>query len=281
MSETRTLRPTIQMPPESGNETPVKALEIAGLTHAFGARKALIDVNISIPPSRFCVLLGLNGAGKTTLFSLITRFYSNTSGSIRVFGHDVRRDPGEALRRLGVVFQQRTLDLDLTVMQNLLYHAALHGFSPREARERAETQLDRVKLLDRAKDKARGLSGGQMRRVEIARALLHGPRLLLLDEATVGLDIDARQDILERVTALCRDDRLAVLWATHLIDEVTPDSQVVVLHHGKVSADGQRDDLLAATQTQSIGAAFAHLTQEKTGGGDVVASSGPIGQSSV
>lgn len=243
---------------------PEPALDVAGLSHAFGAKKALDEVSFSIAPSRFCVLLGLNGAGKTTLFSLITRLYSNTSGAIRVYGHDVRRSPGEALRRLGVVFQQRTLDLDLSVMQNLLYHAALHGFTPREARERAEAQLERVKLADRAKDKVRRLSGGQMRRVEIARALLHDPKLLLLDEPTVGLDIDSRRDIVERTTALCQDDKLAVLWATHLIDEVTPAKQVVVLHHGKVAADGTHDDVLAATVAPDIGAAFASLTQSRT-----------------
>ena len=249
---------------EEQSEPP--ALEVAGLTHAFGANKALKDAHFSIAPSGFCVLLGLNGAGKTTLFSLITRLYSNTSGAIRVYGHDVRRAPGEALRRLGVVFQQRTLDLDLSVMQNLLYHAALHGFSRREARERAEAQLERVKLADRAKDKVRRLSGGQMRRVEIARALLHEPHLLLLDEPTVGLDIDSRRDILERTEALCRDENLAVLWATHLIDEVKPASQVIVLHQGEVVADGTRDAILAATGAENIGAAFAKLTKAKAEG---------------
>lgn len=239
----------------------LRALEVVGLTHAFGANKALDDVSFSIAPSRFCVLLGLNGAGKTTLFSLITRLYSNTSGAIRVYGHDVRRAPGEALQRLGVVFQQRTLDLDLTVMQNLLYHAALHGFTPREARQRAEAQLERVKLADRAKEKARRLSGGQIRRVEIARALLHDPHLLLLDEPTVGLDIDSRRDIVEHTIALCQDEKLAVLWATHLIDEVTPAKQVVVMHHGKLVANGTHDDVLTTTGTGDIGAAFATLTQ--------------------
>ena len=253
-----------QAEPES--QSPLHALEVAGLTHAFGQNKALNDVNFSIAPSRFCVLLGLNGAGKTTLFSLITRLYSNTSGSIRVYGHDVRRAPGEALQRLGVVFQQRTLDLDLSVMQNLLYHAALHGFTPREARARAEAQLERVKILDRAKDKVRRLSGGQMRRVEIARTLLHDPKLLLLDEPTVGLDIDSRRDILERTTALCEEEKLAVLWATHLIDEVTPAKQVIVMHHGEVVADGTHDALLADSGSTDIGEAFAKLTRAKPAG---------------
>lgn len=240
------------------------ALQVAGVSHAFGTKKALDNVSFSIAPSRFCVLLGLNGAGKTTLFSLITRLYSNTSGTIRVYGHDVRRAPSEALGRLGVVFQQRTLDLDLSVMQNLLYHAALHGLTPREARERAQAQLERVKLADRARDKVRGLSGGQMRRVEIARALLHDPKLLLLDEPTVGLDIDSRRDIVERTTALCQDDQLAVLWATHLIDEVTPAKQVVVLHHGRIAANGTHDEVLAATAAPDIAAAFASLTRTGT-----------------
>src|SRR5262249_8142112 len=156
----------------------------------------------SIEPATFTVLLGLNGAGKSTLFSLVTRLYGTQRGTIRIFGYDVARFSGEALRMLGIVFQPRTLDLDLSVVQNLVYHAPRHGIGAAEARRRASGLLSRIGLADRARDKVRDLSGGQMRRIEIARALLHRPRLLLLDEATVGLDIKSRADILDHVRAL-------------------------------------------------------------------------------
>ena len=114
--------------------TGIAALAVAGVSHSYGAKRALDDVSFSVPPSTFCVLLGLNGAGKTTLFSLISHLYDTRHGSIRIFGHDVVRTPGEALRRLGIVFQTRTLDLDLSVRQNLSYHASLHGIGSAEAR---------------------------------------------------------------------------------------------------------------------------------------------------
>ncbi len=180
------------------------ALEVTGLSHSFGARKALDEVAFTIAPGSFTVLLGQNGAGKTTLFNLITRLYSNRSGSIRIFGTDVRRRPSQALAELGVVFQQRTIDLDLSVMQNLLYAAGLQGIARRLAKRRAAAELARFELAERAGDKVRELSGGQLRRVEIARALLHRPKLLLLDEPTVGLDIGSRQAILEHVRRLVR-----------------------------------------------------------------------------
>src|SRR5437879_9133192 len=147
---------------------PSPALAIDGVSHHYGPRQALADVSLSIPPATFVVLLGLNGAGKSTLFSLVTRLFATQRGAIRIFGHDVARAPGEALRILGVVFQARTLDLDLSVMQNLTYHAALHGIGKREARARAADGLTRIGLADRTHDKVRDLSGGQMRRVEIA-----------------------------------------------------------------------------------------------------------------
>ena len=181
--------PDVSAPSEAA-ATP--ALSIAGVSHSYGRRQALADVSFSIAPATFTVLLGLNGAGKSTLFSLVTRLFGIQAGGIRIFGHDIRQTPGEALRLMGVVFQPRTLDLDLSVMQNLLYHAALHGISRREARLRGDEVLSRIGLADRAGSKVRDLSGGQMRRLEIARALLHRPRLLLLDEATVGLDVKAR-----------------------------------------------------------------------------------------
>lgn len=238
------------------------ALSIEGLSHAYGPRKALNDVTLNIAPATFTVLLGLNGAGKSTLFSLVTRLYAAQTGRIRVFGFDVSRVPGEALRRLGVVLQSRTLDLDLSVMQNLMYHAALHGIGRRDARARAEQVLHQSAILDRAKDKARDLSGGQMRRVEIARALLHGPRLLVLDEPTVGLDIQARADLLAHVRRLVAEDGISVLWATHLIDEVSPDDDVVVLHRGKILAQGPVARVVADASAANIGGAFAALIQQ-------------------
>src|SRR5215475_16086999 len=133
------------------------ALSVERLSHAYGTRRALNDVTFSIEPARFTVLLGLNGAGKSTLFSLVTRLYGTQRGAIRIFGHDVARAPGEALRLIGIVFQPRTLDLDLSVRQNLVYHAALHGIGAREARSRADRELARIALSDRADDKVRNL----------------------------------------------------------------------------------------------------------------------------
>jgi len=236
------------------------ALAIRNVSHSYGARKALDDVSFSVAPGSFTVLLGLNGAGKSTLFSLVTRLYAARHGEIDIFGADVMREPGAALRRLGVVFQARTLDLELSLMQNLVYHAALHGIGPIEARRLGMEALKRAGLAERANDKARALSGGQMRRVEIARALLHAPKLLLLDEPTVGLDIKARADLLAHVRGLVRDEGLGVLWTTHLIDEIADDDQVVILHHGRVLATGRAADIVTQNDAADIGAAFARVT---------------------
>jgi ABC-2 type transport system ATP-binding protein len=239
------------------------ALDIRNVSHSFGARIALDGVNISVAQSSFTVLLGLNGAGKSTLFSLITRLYATRSGQIRIFGRDIAQEPGEALRRLGVVFQSRALDMDISVQQNLRYNAALHGIGGREATARTDLLLRRVGLIDRARDKVADLSGGQARRVEIARALLHQPRLLLLDEPTAGLDMKSREDILRHVRKLLGRENIGVLWATHLIDEVGPDDKVVVLHHGRVRAHGSVAEILATTGQDTMRAAFANLTGVK------------------
>jgi ABC-2 type transport system ATP-binding protein len=235
------------------------ALSIEGLSHSYGPRRALNDVTFAIAPATFTILLGLNGAGKSTLFSLVTRLFGTQGGAIRIFGHDVSRAPGEALRLIGIVFQPRTLDLDLSVVQNLTYHAALHGIGAGEARARAERLLGRIGLADRAQDKVRDLSGGQMRRIEMARALLHEPRLLLLDEPTVGLDINSRSAILDHVRALVAEERVSVLWATHLIDEVAETDHVIVLHQGRLLAHGPVTRVVAEAGAPDIRAAFTAL----------------------
>jgi ABC-2 type transport system ATP-binding protein len=236
------------------------ALEVAGVSHSYGKRKALDDVSFSVAPASFTVLLGLNGAGKSTLFSLITRLFGVRSGAISIFGWDVSRTPGEALRRLGVVFQARTLDLDLSVEQNLRYHAALHGMGRAETKARSADVLAKVDMLDRVNEKVRALSGGQMRRVEIARALLHRPRMLLLDEATVGLDVKARSDILAHVRGLVASEGIGVLWATHLIDEIKSGDDVVVLHRGKLLDRGGVGAVCARAGAPDMSAAFNRLT---------------------
>jgi ABC-2 type transport system ATP-binding protein len=241
-----------------GAATP--ALAIEGVNHPYGARRALIDVGFSVAPAGFTALLGLNGAGKSTLFSLITRLFGIQSGHISIFGHDIGRAPGESLRLMGVVFQPRTLDLDLSLMQNLLYHAALHGIGRRDARSRADEVLERIALSDRAGSKVRDLSGGQMRRLEIARALLHRPRLLLLDEPTVGLDVKARADILSHVRQLVTEQGIGVLWATHLFDEIIASDDLVILHQGRMLAQGEVTKVLSEAGAQDINAAFMRLT---------------------
>jgi ABC-2 type transport system ATP-binding protein len=236
------------------------ALSVENVSHSYGVRRALDNVSFTVAPASFTALLGLNGAGKSTLFSLITRLFGVQAGHIGIFGHDIGRDPGEALRRMGVVFQPRTLDLDLSVTQNLLYHAALHGIDRREARVRAGEVLTRIELADRAGSKVRDLSGGQMRRLEIARALLHRPRLLLLDEATVGLDVKARADILRHVRLLVTEQCIGVLWATHLLDEIVLGDDLVVLHQGRVLAKGKAERVVRDASASDLNSAFMQLT---------------------
>ncbi|PBB96647.1 ATP-binding cassette domain-containing protein [Mesorhizobium sp. WSM3862] len=237
------------------------ALDVAGVSHSYGPKRALNDVSFSIAPATFTALLGLNGAGKTTLFSLISHLYDTRQGSIRIFGHDVSRASGEALRRVGIVFQARTLDLDLSVYQNLSYHASLHGIGRHEARQRIAALIETVDMQGRQHDKARSLSGGQMRRIEIVRALLHRPSLLLLDEATVGLDIQSRAGILAAIRKLVETEGIGVLWATHLIDEVEDGDQVVVLRQGDLVAKGKVADVVKASGAASIRDAFSKLSR--------------------
>ncbi|MEM9797456.1 MAG: ABC transporter ATP-binding protein [Pseudomonadota bacterium] len=212
-------------------------LVVQGLSHAYGAKTALDDVSFDVAQGAFCALLGPNGAGKSTLFSCLTRLLVPARGEIRVAGHDLRATPRAALADLGIVFQQSTLDLDLTVRRNLAYFAALHGLSGRDAAHRIDAVLDRLDIADRADDRARDLNGGHRRRTEIARALIHGPKVLLLDEPTVGLDAASRAAITAHVHDLAGQGT-TILWATHLTDEVRPDDALIVLHRGRVIADG-------------------------------------------
>jgi ABC-2 type transport system ATP-binding protein len=248
---------------EQSSNRDVAALAVEGLSHKIGGKTILDQVSIAVPAGQFVVLLGQNGAGKTTLFSLVTRLYTAQVGSIRIFGRDLRRESSAALSQLGVVFQQRALDPDLSARQNLWYHAALHGMPWGTAKRRIAEELARVGLAAHAKRKVRGFSGGEARRVEIARALLHHPRLLLCDEATVGLDIRSRADIMADVRGLVRDRGLTVFWATHLIDEVQPEDRTVILHQGKVLNQGPAREIIASVGAASLNDAFRRITEGK------------------
>lgn len=241
-------------------ETDVPALELVSVSYSYGKRQALDDVTFSIAPGTFAVLLGLNGAGKTTLFSLISHLYATRHGHIHVFGHDIDRRPGNALRRLGIVFQARTLDLDLSIYQNLSYHASLHGIGKRDADRRIHEFMQSIDMSDRLHEKTRSLSGGQIRRVEIIRALIHRPSLLLLDEATVGLDIKSRATILADIRKLVQEKNISVLWATHLIDEVAYADQIIVLNQGRLVANGPVGEVVKDAGAQTINEAFSRLT---------------------
>jgi ABC-2 type transport system ATP-binding protein len=237
-----------------------QGIKIVDVRYAFGPKPALVDVTVALRTGHFTALLGPNGAGKTTLVSLLSALFVPQGGRISIFGVDLARDPLSALSVMGIVFQQQTLDLDLSVRQNMAYFAALHGLAGRQAGQRIDACLARLGLAARQAEKVRTLNGGHRRRLEIARALLHEPRFLLLDEPTVGLDIPARADLVAHVHALCRDDGLTVLWATHLVDEVAPEDDLVVLHQGAVRAQGAVADVLAACGARDVLGAFQSLT---------------------
>ena len=236
------------------------ALLLDNVVKTYGAIRAVDGVSFKASAGEFIALLGPNGAGKTTLFQLLSGLFVPDSGRIEVMGHDMLRDPVPALAKLGIVFQQPTLDLELTVTGNLLFHAGLHGIPRAVAQTRIEAELARLGLAERGHDKTIQLSGGNRRRVELARALLHDPRVLLMDEATVGLDPASRGDLLKLMLAMRAERSVAVLWATHLCDEVGDADRVIVMHKGKVLTDTTPKKLVAAAGTTTIEEAFLAMT---------------------
>jgi ABC-2 type transport system ATP-binding protein len=236
------------------------ALLLDGVVKTYGAIRAVDGVSLVAKAGEFIALLGPNGAGKTTLFQLLAGLFVPDAGRIEIMGQDMLHNPVPALAKLGIVFQQPTLDLELTVTGNLLFHAGLHGIPHSVAKPRIEKELARLGLSERAHDKAAQLSGGNRRRVELARALLHEPHVLLMDEATVGLDPASRSDLIKLILAMCKERSVAVLWATHLCDEVPDADRVVVLHRGKILEDTTPANLMAKAGTSTIEQAFLAMT---------------------
>lgn len=243
----------------------MSVFSVRDVSYSYGPKKALDRVTIDLDAGRFCALLGPNGAGKSTLFSLLTRLLVAREGSIRIAGHDLAREPRKALAKLGIVFQQPTLDLDMSVSWNLSYFAALQGLSGALVKQRIDAVLDRLDMRERAGEKVRDLNGGHRRRMEIARALIHEPEILLLDEPTVGLDAASRAAITDYAHDLA-DSGLLIFWATHLVDEIRPGDDVVVLHGGKVLAHEKAADLARGVRLVD---AFTALTGSGAGREDV------------
>jgi ABC-2 type transport system ATP-binding protein len=239
------------------------ALDVNRLNFSYGTKQVLYDLSFNIAIGQCGFLLGQNGAGKSTIFSLITRLYEQDENNIKLAGIDIKKKPLKALAQLGVVFQQTTLDLDLSVQQNLLYHASLQGISRKKAKKLIQKQLEQLDMFERQNESVRQLNGGHRRRVEIARALLHQPKLLLLDEPTVGLDITSRESIVKHVHFLCEQTGLSVLWATHLMDEVLDKDKIIVIHKGKVKAEGSKADIMQKNNTESLSQAFFTLTNSR------------------
>jgi ABC-2 type transport system ATP-binding protein len=213
-------------------------LVVDRLVKRYGERVALDGLSVELREGTYVALLGPNGAGKSTLFQVLTGLFAADAGEVHVAGQSLRTAPVAALREIGVVFQQMSLDLDLSVRRNLKFHADLHGLPGALARDRIDTGCHALGLfgdLDRA---VRELSGGNRRKVELVRALLHRPKVLLMDEPTVGLDPKSRRDLLGAIRADVAERGTTVLWATHLVEEAEQADRVIVLHKGKILGDG-------------------------------------------
>jgi ABC-2 type transport system ATP-binding protein len=236
-------------------------LSVAAISKHYGKLCAVNQVSFQLG-SGFHALLGPNGAGKSTLFQLLTGLFAPDQGDIHLNSISIRQHLPQALAQMGVVFQQPALDLDLSVQTNLDFYGRLHGMGKADIRARSTHVLTQLEIADLAPTPCRNLSGGNRRKVELARALLTEPKLLLMDEATVGLDPASRATLLAYVHRLCREQGLCVLWATHLIDEAEQADQVLVMHKGKLLAQAPPAALITQTHTTSLLEAFFQLSGE-------------------
>ena len=225
----------------SGNSP---AVSVSDLRRSFGDRDALDGVSLDVTRGELFGLLGPNGGGKTTLFQILATLLPHTSGRVAVLGFELPRQAADVRARIGVVFQAPSLDRFLTVGENMLHQGHLYGLGGAKLEERIRACLDLVQLTDRRRDRVSTLSGGMMRRVELAKGLLHEPELLLLDEPTTGLDPNARRDLWEHLTTL-RDRGVTSLVTTHLLEEAERCDRIAILDHGRIVVEGAPEELRA------------------------------------
>ena len=218
-------------------------IAVQNLTHRYGDRVALSAVSFEVRKGEIFGLLGPNGGGKSTLFRILSTMMVPTEGRAEIAGHDVARDPAAVRRTVGVVFQTQSLDKALTVEENLRAQGHLHGLSGAVLRDRMENAMQRLGLEDRRKDLVDTLSGGLRRRVEIAKALLHKPQVLLMDEASTGLDPAARRELSHHIESLRDHEGVTILLTTHILEEADRCDRLVLLHQGKIVAQGSPGEL--------------------------------------
>jgi ABC-2 type transport system ATP-binding protein len=249
-------------------------IQVQNLTHRYGDRVALSNVSFEVNKGEIFGLLGPNGGGKSTLFRILSTMMVPTEGRATIAGYDVVRDPAAVRRHIGVVFQTQSLDKALTVEENLRAQGHLHGLSGAVLRERMANAMERLNIADRRKDLVDTLSGGLRRRVEIAKALLHRPQVLLMDEASTGLDPAARRDLSRHVESLRAGEGVTILLTTHILEEADRCDRLVLLHQGNIVAQGSPAELrsgiggdvvvLATADPQSLAAGIAERFQLKT-----------------
>lgn len=236
------------------------ALHLSKVSKAYGGQPALRGVCLELNGGEFVGLLGPNGAGKSTLFQISSGLFAPDSGTVRLFGMDYAKNSAEILGRLGIVFQARSLDADISVRANLKFFGGLFGLFGRRLKERilaVSELMDIVALLDKP---VRSLSGGNQRRAEIARALLPEPKILLLDEPTTGLDATARRNLVAHIRLIVTTTGLSVLWATHLVEEVASADRIALLIGGEVKAIGTPAELIEQAQASDLTEAYITLT---------------------
>jgi len=236
-------------------------IEVKNLTKKYGNFTAVDDVSFDVEKGDIFAFLGPNGAGKTTTIKMLTTLLTPTKGEILLDGHNPTKEQNEARRTFGIVFQDPSLDDELTAYENMQFHAVLYKVPRKVRKTRIEEMLDFVGLLDRKNDQVKRFSGGMRRRLEIARGLLHIPKILFLDEPTLGLDPQTRNHIWEHVRDLNKNEHITVFFTTHIMEEAERMStKIAIIDRGKIVAQGSSTELRQQTQTDSLEEAFLALT---------------------
>ncbi len=243
-----------------GGRDGIPSIEARGLGKDFGSVRALDSLDLTVRRGEFFGFLGSNGAGKTTAIHLLATLVRPSRGSARVEGHDVEREPLAVRRRIGLVFQESTLDRELTAEQNLVFAARLYGLGGHAARRRIDELLELFDLLERRREPVRSLSGGMKRALDIARGILHSPRLLFLDEPTLGLDVGARRRTWEFLHRLRESASMTFFLTTHYLEETTACDRAAIIRHGALVALGTPKELKGGAA--SLEDAFVKLTGE-------------------